>query len=102
MNLMDLAQIAGPLRKLTPRQEKVIRLYYGLGCQRPHAAAEVAQAFGVPVQAIAGILGVAQRRLAAEGLSCRQSARTRPARIRTSSAPGRRIFLGNQQAVPSW
>ena len=69
---MNLAQIAGPLRKLTPRQEKVVRLYYGLGCQRPHSAAEVAQAFGLRVQAIAGILGGAQRSLAAEGLSSRQ------------------------------
>ena len=53
---MDLADIAARLRKLTPRQEKVIRLYFGLGCQRPHSAKEVAQEFGVSVPVIAGII----------------------------------------------
>ena len=66
---MDLAHIAARLRKLTPRQEKVIRLYFGLGCQRRHSAQEVAQEFGVSVPVIAGIIGAAQRRLGQEGLT---------------------------------
>ena len=68
---MDLADIAARLRKLTPRQEKVIRLYFGLGCQRPHSTQEVAQEFGVSVPVIAGMIGAAQRRLRQEGLTSR-------------------------------
>src|ERR1017187_10313359 len=34
-------------------REKVIRLYFGLGCQRPHSALEIAQAFAVSSQVIA-------------------------------------------------
>jgi len=29
---MDLQGVSGRLRKLSPQQEKVIRLYFGLGC----------------------------------------------------------------------
>ena len=57
------------LRKLRPRQERVIRLYFGLGCERPHSAREMAEEFGVSVQVIAGLLGAAQRRLGREGLT---------------------------------
>src|SRR5437667_5074410 len=63
--------MAARLRKLTPRQEKVIRLYFGLGYQRPHSAQEVAQEFGVSVPVIAGIIGAGQRRLTQEGLTPR-------------------------------
>ena len=66
---MDLPGISGRLGKLSPQQEKVIRLYFGLGCERPHSAREIAQEFGVSAQVIAGILGAAQRRLAQEGLT---------------------------------
>jgi DNA-directed RNA polymerase sigma subunit (sigma70/sigma32) len=69
---MDLPRISGLLRKLSPRQEKVIRLFFGLGCQRPHSAREVAQEWGVSVQRIAGLLGAAQRRLAQAGLTSSQ------------------------------
>jgi len=54
---------------LQPRQEKVIRLYFGLGCQRPHSALEIAEAFEVSSQVIAGILGAAESRLARLGLT---------------------------------
>jgi Sigma-70, region 4 len=86
---MDLERISDLLRKLSPRQEKVIRLFFGLGCQRPHSAQEVAQEFGVSVQAIAGLLGAAQRRLAQAGLTSsqlRQAARGE-ADLRPSSSP---------------
>ena len=66
---MDLPGLAAVLRKLSPRQEKVTRMYYGLGCQRPHSAPEMAQEFGVSEQVIAALLGAAQRRLARELLS---------------------------------
>ena len=69
---MDLHRLSGLLRKLSPRQEKVIRLYFGLGCARPHSAQEMAQEFGVSAQTIAGILGAAQRWLAREGLTSSQ------------------------------
>ena len=87
---MDLADIAARLRKLTPRQEKVIRLYFGLGCQRPHSAQEVAQEFGVSVPVIAGIMGAAQRRLTQEGLKphhLREAAR-QESEVRLRSAVG--------------
>ena len=86
---MDLQRISGLLRKLSPRQEKVIRLFFGLGCQRPHSAREVAQEFGVSAQVIAGLLGAAQRRLAQEGLTSsqlREAARWE-ADLRHSSLP---------------
>jgi DNA-directed RNA polymerase sigma subunit (sigma70/sigma32) len=66
---MDLTRISEILRMLRPRQEKVIRLYFGLGCQRPHSALEIAEAFQVSSQVIAGILGAAERRLARLGLT---------------------------------
>jgi len=66
---MDLTRISEILRMLQPRQEKVIRLYFGLGCQRPHSALEIAEAFQVSSQVIAGILGAAERRLARLGLT---------------------------------
>jgi hypothetical protein len=69
---MDLNGISEILRMLPPRQEKVIRLYFGLGCQRPHSALEIAQAFEVSSQVIAGILGASQRRLAGIGLTAVQ------------------------------
>ena len=64
---MDLPGISLRLRKLSPQQEKVIRLYFGLGCERPHSAREMAQEFGVSAQVIAGSLGAVQRRLGRDG-----------------------------------
>jgi DNA-directed RNA polymerase sigma subunit (sigma70/sigma32) len=66
---VDLKRISELLRMLNPEQEKVIRLYFGLGCQRPHSALEIAPVFGVSSQVIAGLLGAAERKLARLGLS---------------------------------
>ncbi len=66
---MELDRISELLRRLSPKQEKVIRLYFGLGCQRPYSALEIGEAFGVSSQVIAGLLGAAQRRLARLGLT---------------------------------
>ena len=69
---MDLNRISELLRTLTARQEKVLRLYFGLGCQRPHSTDEMAQEFGVSRRVIAGILAAAERRLAREGVTSRE------------------------------
>ena len=68
---MEADHIAGLLRKLSPWQEKIVRLYFGLGCERPHAAGEIGSEFGVSAQAIAGTIRAALRRLAPEGLTSR-------------------------------
>jgi len=47
---MDLQDVSGRLRKLSPQQEKVIRLYFGLGCERPHSASAHG-VYTVPLQA---------------------------------------------------
>ena len=61
-------RLSGLLRSLSPRQEKVVRLYFGLGCE-PQSASEMAQEFGVSSHVISGILGGAKRRLAQVGLT---------------------------------
>jgi len=66
---VDMDRISELLRMLNPEQEKVVRLYFGLGCQRPHSALEIGHEFGVPFQVIAGLLGAAGRRLARLGLT---------------------------------
>ena len=66
---MDQERISGLLRTLSPRQEKVVRLYFGLGCERPHSAGEIAKEFGISSHVISGILGGAKRRLALVGLT---------------------------------
>jgi Sigma-70, region 4 len=66
---MDLQQISSLLRRLPPRQEKVIRLRFGLGCRRAHSAAEVAEQFGVSAQVMGGLLRAALRRLAEYGVT---------------------------------
>jgi hypothetical protein len=60
---VDLGHLSGRLRKLSPRQEKVLRLCFGLGCERPHSALEMAQEFGVSAPVIAGMVGAAERPL---------------------------------------
>jgi RNA polymerase primary sigma factor len=65
---MDPERISGLLRSLRPLQEKVVRLYFGLGCERPHSPGEMAQEFGVFSYVISGILGAATKRLALVGL----------------------------------
>jgi hypothetical protein len=66
---MDRNRVSELLKILSPLQEKVVRLYFGLGCQRSHSASEIAREFHVSSQVISGILGGAERRLAHEGLT---------------------------------
>jgi len=65
----DCNRVSSRLRSLTPLQEKVLRLYFGLGCRRSHSASEIAAEFRVSPHVIAGILGGAQRKLAKVGLT---------------------------------
>jgi hypothetical protein len=66
---VDMEGISRLLRGLPPMQEKVLRLYFGLGCKRTHTAGEMAEELGVSAQVIGGILVAGQRRLATEGLT---------------------------------
>jgi hypothetical protein len=77
---------------LQPRQEKVIRLYFGLGCQRPHSAWEIAEAFEVSSHEIAGILGAAESRLARLGLTSIQMRATARREAELHSPPGPRSW----------
>ena len=66
---LDRDRISELLRELTAREEKIVRLYFGLGCQRPHSAQELAEEFGISLQSVAGILEVADKKLAEKGLT---------------------------------
>ena len=81
MMAIDLNRVAGLLQTLNPTQEKVVRLYFGLGCQRSHSASEIAREFHVSTQVIGGVLGGAERKLAQAGLTrgeLREAARVEP------------------------
>ena len=91
---MDMDRISRLLRGLRPRQEKVLRLYFGLGCERPHSVQEMAEEFGVSVEVIAGVIGAAQRNLAQDGLTAsdlREAARhaTETTALRSLAEPSR-------------
>jgi hypothetical protein len=42
-----LREAAGLLKTLSPKEEKVLRMFFGWGCEREHTALEVAQEFDV-------------------------------------------------------
>ena len=44
------------LKTLEPLEEKVVRLYFGLGCQRGHSVSEIVDEFGVSRQVIGELL----------------------------------------------
>ena len=66
---VDRNRVSELLQILRPLQEKVVRLYFGLGCQRSQSASEIAREFHVSAQVISGIIGAAERRLAEVGLT---------------------------------
>lgn len=74
MDQNPVSALTALLRGLRPLQEKIVRLYFGMGCQRSHSAAEIAREFQVSSQVIGGILGGAQRRLAKVGWTPRKLA----------------------------
>ena len=63
----DASRLAEDLRSLEPMQEKVVRLHYGLGCERAHRPGEIARAMAVTPRAIRGVLQEAQQRLGQRG-----------------------------------
>ena len=65
-------RLGAALRTLRPIEEKVVRLRYGIGCQRAHCATEIAAEFGVAVELVEVILEEAEQRLAEQGVSRRQ------------------------------
>lgn len=90
-------------------QEKVLRLYFGLGCERTRTAGEMAEEFGVSAQVIGGILGAGQRRLATEGLTVQdlQAAARGASKASASGSamePSRRLRSGNSlgSTGPEW
>ncbi|MCC6389766.1 MAG: sigma-70 family RNA polymerase sigma factor, partial [Bryobacterales bacterium] len=56
-------ETAGVLRILQPNEEKVIRLRFGIGCDREHTLQEIAQQFNVSREHIRQIEAEALRRL---------------------------------------
>ena len=94
---MDMDRIRRLLRGLRSRQEKVLRLYFGLGCERPHSAQEMAEEFGVSAQVIAGITGAALRRLAQDGLTASD---LREAARHTTEVPALRPLVQPSRLSP--
>lgn len=85
---LDSAGLSKILRRLTPRQEKVVRLRFGLGCKRSHSVVEIAAEFGVSTALVTRILEAATRRLAKAGAVMRvppESARDATIAFRTNS-----------------
>lgn len=68
-DVVDFDRLNRLLRQLSREEEKVIRLYFGLGCQREHAAAEIADEFDVPESVIVDMVRIAQRQLARDGVT---------------------------------
>lgn len=62
-NVRDEA--AGILRTLSPKEEKVVRLRFGIGCQREHTLEEIGQEFGLTGERIRQIETEALRQLRA-------------------------------------
>ena len=61
-------RLATALQTLRPIEEKVVRLSYGIGCQRAHSATEIAAEFAVAVELVESILEDAEQRLAGQGV----------------------------------
>jgi RNA polymerase primary sigma factor len=56
-------ETTGILKALSPREEKVIRLRFGIGCEREHTLEEIGQEFDVTRERIRQIEAKALRRL---------------------------------------
>ena len=58
-------ETAGILKTLSPKEEKVIRLRFGIGCEREHTLEEIGQEFDVTRERIRQIEAKALRQLRA-------------------------------------
>ena len=56
-------ETAGILKTLSPKEEKVIRLRFGIGCEREHTLEEIGQEFDVTRERIRQIEAKALRQL---------------------------------------
>ncbi len=56
-------ETADVLRRLTPAEERVIRMRFGIGCDREHTLEEIAQGFGLTRERIRQIEGKALQKL---------------------------------------
>src|SRR5207248_6283647 len=63
LNLRD--ETAGVLKTLSPKEEKVIRMRFGIGCDREHTLGEIGQEFDVTRERIRQIEAKALRQLRA-------------------------------------
>ena len=87
---VDRNLLADLRKTLSLLQEKVVRLYFGLGCLRSHAASEIAQEFHVSPQVIGGILSGAQRKLGKLGWTASELRQASGANHATNAVPGQR------------
>jgi RNA polymerase sigma factor (sigma-70 family) len=60
-------ETAGILKTLSPKEEKVIRLRFGIGCEREHTLEEIGQEFDVTRERIRQIEAKALRQLRSPG-----------------------------------
>ena len=56
-------ETAGVLKSLEPHEEKIIRMRFGIGCEREHTLAEIAQEFNLSRERVRQIEAQALRRL---------------------------------------
>src|SRR5258708_5421677 len=61
--LIDRLMIVHAFRQLTPKQEKVLRLLYGIGCARAHESWEIAEDFDVTIAQVKRLSTVGARLL---------------------------------------
>lgn len=95
----DIERLSAVLRTLAPKEEKLIRLRYGIGCQRPHSADEMGEFFRVSTWRINRILREARAQLRTFGLeACDLS--TAGAFQRELRAEKPLAVLGRSRAVP--
>jgi RNA polymerase primary sigma factor len=64
-------ETAGILKTLSPREENVIRLRFGIGCERPHTLEEIGQEYDLTRERIRQIEAKALRQLRAPGTARR-------------------------------
>ena len=66
---MDPERIVSLLKTLSPKEEKTIRMLYGIGCERAHTFPEIAQEFDAPNRKMREIFNRASRRLIKRGIT---------------------------------
>jgi len=84
-------ETAGILKTLSPKEVKVIRLRFGIGCEREHTLEEIGQEFDV----------TRERIRQSEAKALRRDCLNIPVRFRDARVPGsRRTSRLNQALLP--